>query len=1173
MRLILFTLSAIALLLVAAIVGPSFVDWNKYKPQIIEQVKNATGLDVQVGGDLSLSILPSPRVKIEDLVVVSPKKIQFDNLLSMKSAEVSVALIPLFQKKIKISSVKLIEPNIQIEMMEDGTPSWQTDKLAKAKAVSEATPQEVKDNVTQGASKALESIALDKLEIKKGKLSFINHKTKSKQNIDDINVVLKADSLRGPFSLDGKLIYDGKKIAIEAETGKLPNKDEALSIQAEITLPDAGSKFSFGGVAAIKEPYDVQGQTTIKIESPSKLAGMFGASLGAQYNQSLMLNGLLSADQNKVSYNDLKVSFGNFVGNGKISVQNLQSKNPLNIMADIKSSSMLDLDSFVGKSSKSASSSDKSLKSAGKGAVKQNSFVPQSLTLPMAIDAAVKIDLAGLKVQGKKIKGVFVDLKKTGKTSKIIFKSLELPGQGKADGTLNVTYASSSKSPKSGQVVYADPSVSYTVNGQVGQLAEFFKAFAPDADTSAVTKLYKTAQFNLKGAVKGDSVSLKDSTLKLGQMVIGLGGRYQPASNAKRAKAVIDVSAGSVDFDQIMSTRGGKSTPSKASGSATKGSAKEVLKPLQGFSLPLDLVFDISLQKARINQADLNGLRLTGDLTGKKLNLKTASVNNFAGAALSVKGQVGNLSDLSGLDLSFYTKTSDVGRLAQALKADISKLPKGLKAVEANVTAKGAIDKLTFTSNVSALGGQLDAAGNVTNVLGTPSFNNLSVRVKHSNLVKAIQIMSPEFKGQAGLNQAIDFYTKASTSGKAYSLSDMKVTLGQTSFGGNLKIDTGAKIPAIRGNIKAGKIALDSLLGAKGGSKSSAGGSGGSSKSSSAKSSGTRWSKAPIDLSWMNNIDVDVALAASSITYGAWNFIQPSTSLKIGNGVMSVKGMKAGIFGGQATLSTEVKANPVSLTLSNNMNNIDLEKLAKALSGGGKLKSTGKVSFNMEVNSAGGSAYALVNALNGKANLDGKDVVLKGFDLAKLARGLAVEEKLATSVNSLVSGATSGGQTRFDTVKGGYKITKGIVNITSMVMDSDDAVITSTGTADLPKWFINVDNKITLKSVPDLAPFEVKIKGPIDNPSDTFGKNILEDYLGAKIKRKLAKELPDILGDNVTDKLKKFGILPSDPAPAPTSAPVEGGVVPTPVQQEPVQQKQKQPDVEDVLKDVLKGLF
>ena len=247
---------------------------------------------------------------------------------------------------------------------------------------------------------------------------------------------------------------------------------------------------------------------------------------------------------------------------------------------------------------------------------------------------------------------------------------------------------------------------------------------------------------------------------------------------------------------------------------------------------------------------------------------------------------------------------------------------------------------------------------------------------------------------------------------------------GKSKFGGNLDIDMGTDVPRIRGKIQAGKIALDELLGAK----SSGGKSGGSGKGggkSSSKISGERWSKTPINLDWMNKIDLDVDLAASNITYGKWNLENPTTDLRIGAGKLSVNQMKANVFGGNMKLQTNVNASPVSLNLNSQMDNIDLERLANALSGSGKLKSAGRVSLSMDVNGTGGSAHALINALNGIANLNGTNIILKGFDLAKMARGLAVEEKLADSVSSLVDGATRGGETKFDTLKGDYKIENG----------------------------------------------------------------------------------------------------------------------------------------------------
>ena len=302
----------------------------------------------------------------------------------------------------------------------------------------------------------------------------------------------------------------------------------------------------------------------------------------------------------------------------------------------------------------------------------------------------------------------------------------------------------------------------------------------------------------------------------------------------------------------------------------------------------MDVKFDVSLQKAKINDKNLNGLRLIGDVTGRALRLTTASINNFAGANISLKGGVSNLNKLSGIDMNIYTKTSNVRTFAQALKIDVSKLPADLKALEVSIDSKGSTEQLNFDANVKALSGQLDAKGVAKDLLGTPSYSGLTLGVKHPNLVKAIQIVAPDFAGQPGLNQAINFSTNADVSGKNYNLSNMKVSLGKTNFGGDLKINAGANPVSVRGNIAAGEIELDSLLGAKS--------SGGTSSGGGSKSSG--WSKDPIDLSFMNKVDVNVGLSAQNITYGTWNLSKPSTDLKIGGGQLNINGMKAGMFGG-----------------------------------------------------------------------------------------------------------------------------------------------------------------------------------------------------------------------------------------------------------------------------------
>ncbi|MEM7618536.1 MAG: AsmA-like C-terminal region-containing protein, partial [Pseudomonadota bacterium] len=931
--------------------------------------------------------------------------------------------------------------------------------------------------------------------------------------------------------------------------------------------------------------------TSVKTESIGGLLSVVNGKNDGSLNQDLNIEGLVSATDNQIKFDNLKVSTEDFTGNGKFSVQNLKAKNPLLIKGNIQSANALNLNPFLQKSSSEkildkASSAGGSSKSSS-----EKDIVLSSLTLPMAVDADVKIDVAGLRFQKYKLRGVALDLSKADKEIKASFNIKEMPGQAKASGALSINYASSSQSPKTGEVTYSDPAIQYNVDGNIGQLSSFFSEFAPDIDAKAITENYNSAQFNLDGTFNGGAVELKESVVKLDDTIISLGGSYKPATSSSRSLAAIEVRADTIDFDSFSNDSGGKKASSSADGNATaaKSSSKDksdALKPLQNLSLPLDLDFDVSIQKARIGGRDLNGLLADGKIMQNKLTIDNVSVNDYAGAVLSLKGAVGNLKELSGLDLTAYIKTDDLKSFANTMDIDASKIPASVNKLEVTVEGKGNINDVSFALNIKALGGFLDASGRAKNALKTTELSGLILRVVHPNANNAVKAIVLGFEGSDALEQSVDFYTKVNSSGKIYDLSDIKAKLGTSDFTGNLKIDTSNKVTGVSGNISAGKLALDSLLGAKtakSGSSSGGGSSGGGSSSSSSKG---KWSDNPIDLSWMNSNNINVVLSAENLTYGKWAFSNPSTELKIANGSMRVRDLKAGVFGGTAKLDTTVNANPVSIDLSSTMNGIDLEKLVSALSNSNRLKARGDVSFSINVKGAGNSSRALVSSLNGKSNVDGTNIVLEGFDLAKITQALSRDEKFINSLQGFASGALDGGETQFDTLDGDYDITNGIVKISKMVLDGPVAVINSDGQADLPKWYVAVNNYISLKNVEDFEPINIELKGPISNPK-TFGKNILQDYLDDKIKRKLGKELPDLLGDDVSGALQQFGIIPKQEAPKENSdlndvieqEANDNAPAPQPVKEEPKKPEDALKDIlgggnaEDAVNDLIKGLF
>jgi hypothetical protein len=260
---------------------------------------------------------------------------------------------------------------------------------------------------------------------------------------------------------------------------------------------------------------------------------------------------------------------------------------------------------------------------------------------------------------------------------------------------------------------------------------------------------------------------------------------------------------------------------------------------------------------------------------------------------------------------------------------------------------------------------------------------------------------------------------------------------------------------------------------------------------------------------------------------------------------------------------------------------INMGALAKALSGTSRIEAEGDVSLNFNVAGLGLSQADLVSSLKGKADMTGRNVVMKGFDLAGLATALMDSSKPLDRLQQVLGASTSGGSTKFDTVDGIYTITNGIVNIDTMKMDGAAATVLSTGNASLPRWYLDTIHAVTLKNAREVEPFKVTIQGPLDNPANTFGKGMFDTLIRNKVKDQVVDKLPDLLGDKTTSKLQQLGILPQKAAPAPAPVTAEPEVITEPaagdaaVPLEPVPATEPAPEPEplDPKQEAIKGLI
>lgn len=1174
------------LLFAALLIGPSFMDWNKYKTQILEQAKSASGYNIHIDGDIGLSVLPTPRLKIQDLSVDAPRG-SADKLVSVDEAYVSVKLTSLISGNIIVDTVRLEKPVIALETLANGENSWAVQQSGGA--------DEPTGDAGAKKSDTDRPLSLGKVVVNEGQLTYKDAKTGKVQDLKDVNLSMSAKTLQGPFSVDGELLYNGKRIGITADTDAPKGDKKEFDADVELTLPDADAKAGFKGVIALA-PMEVQGKLDVRAKNLGAALAATDEKPSAALARPLSFSGLVTANENRLQSEDIDIEYGDTKGTGNLTVSGLKDQNPVTVDGNMGFSGILNFDQIAPKADKSKEKSveervakgEKLKSSSGSG------FLPESLSLPFPLEAKIKVMADGIQTGGQVFKGVNADIAKTGGVINVTAKISDMPGKTNADARINLTYATSSKSGEKG-VTYADPSMTFAVNGLSQQLPTLLRSFAPDQDANKALEIYKEARFDLKGNIGSEKVTLSGSTLQLDDTNLALAGSYAPHGNGGRPDIVIDLTTDTIDIDHIQSRMNGQKKQAVQKDTAAKPDLKKSLEPVRGFEMPYNLTFDLSAQKAKFSGQDINGVRIKGRAAGTSLRLDVASAQDYMGAAASLKGEVADLKTLSGIDMSFYGKTSNLKSLMNSFKMDTSKLPDSISGAEANITAIGKAEDLSFKADIAALSGKLRASGTMTGLLDKPSFNNLSVGANHPNLVKAVQIFNPSFSGGAGLEKPFDFQAKAVKNGNVYDLTGMQATLGSATFSGDLTVDQSGSKTAIRGTLNAGDIPLDSLLGAKKGGSSGASSGGGS----SGASSGGKWSKTPLETGWMHTINMDLSLSAKSITYGGWDFVSPSTKINLKDGTLVVDGLKAGLFGGNAALDARVvdpadEKQPLSVAIKTKMDKVDVEPLAAALSGSRRIKATGDVTLDLDVSGSGLSSHALVSSLQGKSSLNGNTIVMKGFDLAQIGLALVDTGKPLDRLGGIVSGATSSGETRFDTVKGSYDIMQGVATISSMEMDGPAANIKSRGNVNLPQWYIDTVHTITFKNAKETGTFDVNIKGPLDSPANTFGKGLFNDVLTRRLQQKAVEKLPDVLGKDLTGKLQGLGILPpaqqkqpavpveeapatTPDAAAPAPAPQPVAPAPEPAPQPQSQQQDPQKALEEeagkAIQGVLNGLL
>jgi uncharacterized protein involved in outer membrane biogenesis len=375
--------AAILLLAIAVYVILLSYNYNGLKPEITRAVKDDTGRELTLGGDISLKIGFTPALVVKDVSFQNASWGAQPELAKIKRFEIKVRLLPLLSRRIEVKRLILIEPEILFE----------TDTSGKSNLAFETTKKQDlakgKEETKAGGNWKLSALTFNELQIEKGRITYIDHELKKTYGATVGTLMATAANSESPIELKLRGAYNGTSFEVAGTLCTLTafvNPIQAWPVNLAVKTEDATLILD----GTVKDPLARRG-----IELNFTLTGKNLASFKQFSGESFHLRGpfdisgrIADTARNVYSISNLKITQGENDLSGSVEL-NLAQNRP-KVTAAL-SARKLDLRPYfqAGPDTKEAT------KHSSKGAGKEDKIFSDR---PLALDTLRQADADG-KIQ------------------------------------------------------------------------------------------------------------------------------------------------------------------------------------------------------------------------------------------------------------------------------------------------------------------------------------------------------------------------------------------------------------------------------------------------------------------------------------------------------------------------------------------------------------------------------------------------------------------------------------------------------------------------------------------------------------------------------------------------------------------------------------------------------
>lgn len=325
----------VAALLVAVVAILKSQDFNQYKGLVAEKVKEATGRDLTLAGDVELALSLTPALAVNDVTFANATWGSRPEMVKLKRLEAQVRLLPLISGRVEVDRIVLKGADILLETNDKGQPNWSF-QAAAGGATATAAP-------TGGAPGGPTQLPVVRnVDIEDSQLVWRSGVTNDSKTIAIKSFTAAAASASSPIgiALDGS--YNDNPIKAEGVVGAVGALMANEPYPVDLTLEAGGAKAALkGSVAKPMQAAGIQMALSAEGQSLADLNGLAGATLPPLGPYSLAGN--LSNPSGVYKVDQLQLKMGGSALTGDASVA-LAGKRP-NLTANL-AATLIDLKDF-----------------------------------------------------------------------------------------------------------------------------------------------------------------------------------------------------------------------------------------------------------------------------------------------------------------------------------------------------------------------------------------------------------------------------------------------------------------------------------------------------------------------------------------------------------------------------------------------------------------------------------------------------------------------------------------------------------------------------------------------------------------------------------------------------------------------------------------------------------